>query len=179
MSVFCNPDDAYRRQGFEPLMPKCRVGYIEAVSDEYFIMKGVTRVGYPDGYLLNRYDEVFRLDTNGEYEQRLMHLYNKLGQQHAPFEAAGENLLAAFFDCTLKKHLVVGVGIRDYNENSIYAFVKEIDCENQTITLIDLNDNGKETGGERLVYFDAVKQAEISGEDEAKLQLLNQIDIQV
>lgn len=31
VSVFCNPDDAYKSCG----------GYIEAVSDEYFIMKGV------------------------------------------------------------------------------------------------------------------------------------------
>ena len=164
VSVFCNPDDAY----------KSCVGYIVAVSDEYFIMRGVTFDGYADGFLLRHFDEIFRLDRNCEYEQRLMYLYNKLNQSHPTFDIYGKNLLAAFFDYVRNNYLIVGVGVRDYSAKSIYAFVKDVDCENQTITFIDVNDDGKETGGEYLVCFDAVKRASVSSEDEVKLQLLNQ-----
>ena len=164
VSVFCNPDDEY----------KSCVGYIVAVSDEYFIMKGVTFAGHADGYLLRHFDEIFRVDINCEYEQRLMYLYNKLNQSHICFDVSGENLLAAFFMHAKNNHLVVGVGVRDYNAKSIYGFVKEIDCENQTLTFIDLNDSGKETGGSCLIAFDSVKRAAASSEDEVKLQMLNQ-----
>jgi len=164
VSVFCNPDDAY----------KSCVGYIVAVSDEYFIMKGVTFDGYADGLLLRHFNEIFRIDRKCEYEQWLMYLYSKLNQSHPDFDVSGENLLAAFFEYARNNHLIVGVGVRDYSAKSIYAFVKEIDCENQTLTFVDVNDNGKETGGEYMVCFDAVKRASVSSEDEMKLQLLNQ-----
>ena len=164
VSVFCNPDDAY----------KACVGYVVAVSDEYFIIQGVTFDGYADGYLLRHYDEIFRLDINGEYEQRLMCLYQKLGQSHSPFGALGDNLLVSFFEYVLNNQLIVGVGVRDYTENSIYAFVKKIDGEGQMLTLNDVNDNGKETGGECWIGFDAVKRAAVGSRDEMKLQGLNQ-----
>ena len=164
VSVFCNPDGAY----------KSCVGYIVAVSDEYFIMKGVSFDGYADGYLLRRFDEIFRLDTNCEYEQRLMYLYGRLKQSHADFDAFSENLLVDFFMHAKDNRLVVGVGVRDYSAKSMYGFVEEIDCENQTLTFIDLNDNGKETGGNYLITFDTVKRASMNSEDEEKLQLLNQ-----
>jgi len=164
VSVFCNPDDAY----------KACVGYVAAVSEEYFIMKSVTVYGYADGYLLRRFDEIFRLDTNCEYEQRLKYLYNKLNQLHLPLDISGENLLTDFFAHAKSNHLVVGVGVRDYSEKSISVFIKDVDCENQTLTLLDLNENGKVTGGEYLIQFDAVKRASVSSEDEIKLQVLNQ-----
>ena len=165
-SVFCNPDDAYS---------SC-TGYIVAVSDEYFIMKGVTFDGYADGYLLRHYNEIFRLDIDCEYEKRLMQLYCKFEQAHEPFDNEGENLLAVFFKHAEKNHLVVGLGIRDYDEKSIYAFVREVDIKNQILKLDEINDDGKETDGICLVCFDAVKRASVCSKDEAKLQLLNQIN---
>jgi hypothetical protein len=163
VSVFCNPDDEY----------KSCCGWIVAVSDEYFIMKSLTFDGYADGFLLRHFNEIFRIDRNCEYEQRLMFLYSELNQKHPSFDVFGEDLLVTFFEYARNNGLVVGVGVRDYSEKSIYGFVKEIDCENQTLTFVDLNDNGKETGGEYLITFDSVKRASISSEDEVKLQLLN------
>ena len=163
-SVFCNPDDSY----------KASVGFVAAVSEDYFILRGVSVFGAADGYLLRRYDTIFRMDVNCEYERRLMLLYGKLKEAHAPFTPSFDDLLVSFFDYARCGRFVVGVGIRDYSEKSIFAFVKEVDVENQMLLFSEVNDDGRETGGEFYVLFDAVMRASVGSCEEIKLQMLNE-----
>ena len=164
VSVSCNPDDPY----------KTCCGFVLAVTDEFIILKSVDTYGKSDGFILRRFGEIFRLDRNGEYEQRLTYLYSRLNQAHPVFDIASDNLLTDLLEYARLNQLVVSAGIRDYSSISIYALVKSIDCDNQMVLFYELNDNGARTGGENLIQLDAIKRASILSEDEIKMQLLNQ-----
>lgn len=152
---------------------KCSVGIVEAVADEHFIMKHVTPNGLYDGYVIRRLDQIFRLDFNGQYEQRLELLYKLQNQRHQNFfknKIKMSNFCADVLLMAQKSNFIVSVCIDETEtQDDIVGFVNHVKDTESIISRISFE--GLEDG-ESVFLIDDVVKINCDSEDERVLELL-------
>ncbi|SHF13925.1 hypothetical protein SAMN05444392_10882 [Seinonella peptonophila] len=136
------------------------VGFIDQLSENQFLMKHITPEGLSDGYMIRRIDDIFRVDLNGEYEQRLRLLYDLRNQHHEDFIQISvdsqTNLFREALMVAQKKNLIVSICIDEAEEQAdITGFVKHINMEEICISKVSFN--GLEDGESFLYVKDLVK----------------------
>jgi hypothetical protein len=154
---------------------KCSVGFIDSLTSEHFIMKHVTPEGISDGFIVRRIEDIFRVDVDGEYEQRINLLYSLQNQQHQNFVKVDEirksNLFKESLLIAQKQKLVVSVCIDDTeNQDDIIGYVKDVISNGVTISRISFN--GLDDGESSFFIEDIVK-LNCDSSDEKILKLLN------
>lgn len=157
---------------YEP--DKFSVGYIETFSSEQFVMKHVTPEGISDGYIVRRNEDIFRIDSNGNYEQRIELLYALQIQNHENlFEKPtlkDSNLFKEAFVSAMKKDLIVSVCIDESNDqDDIVGFVKDITSEEVVISRITFEGF---TDGESTFYLEDVIKLNCDTVEEKALKLI-------
>ncbi|AUS09487.1 hypothetical protein C1X05_12120 [Laceyella sacchari] len=135
-------------------------GFIDAISDEQFVMKHVTPEGTNDGYIMRRIEDVFRVDVHGEYEQRLRLLYTLQKQRHEDFLNGAvteqSNLFVESLTIAQARNLIVTICIDETeSQDDITGFVKEINTEEVTIARI--SSNGSNDGESIFLIEDITK----------------------
>lgn len=149
-------------------------GFIDAISEEQFVMKHVTPEGISDGYIIRRMEDVFRIDIEGEYEQRLQLLYTLQKQKHEDFinklTMQGSNLFKKTLEIAQKKNLMVTICIDETeDQDSIVGFVKNVNSKEATISRVSFNGL---SDGESTFFIEDVVKINCDTVDEKLLKLL-------
>ena len=135
VSLHSSPDD----------WPKCSVGYVKFLSNDYVLIKAVDKYGFDAGYELRQISEVFRVDIGGSYENRLSFLNSN--QRRIPHDieilTSEDNMLISTLLCAKSESLAVTIVGSDKGD-SISGFVSQISDRILTLKVID--DNGLEDG---------------------------------
>ncbi|MGC4379156.1 hypothetical protein WD019_19885 [Fictibacillus sp. Mic-4] len=158
---------------FDP--EKCSVGFIESISSEQFIMKHVTPEGMSDGYIVRKLEDVFRIDSNGEYEKRIKLLYTLQNQKHEDFTdkntiSGNTNLFKESLMIAKKKDLIVSVCIDETEtQDDIIGFVKDVNSEEVTISRISFEGF---SDGESTFYLEDINKLNCDTSDEKIIKLL-------
>ncbi|MBS7530232.1 hypothetical protein IC619_006965 [Hazenella sp. IB182353] len=82
------------------------VGYIHRASYDDVLIRHLTPEGKQDGYVLQRISDIFQLDVDGDYEQRLALLYDLQNQQHEQLDVE-QDLLSEILYYALENDEVV------------------------------------------------------------------------
>lgn len=106
---------------------KFSAGYILAVSSEDVIMAHIAPNGVYDGFMLKKANDIFRVDTLGEYDSTLQKLYTIQSQTHPKFRATSNNLVISFLDFAKSHHYVTTIQLFDSGLDDIQGFVEDVD----------------------------------------------------
>ena len=155
---------------------KCICGFIDAISDEQFILKHITVDGFYDGYHIRKIDDIFRVDINGNYEDRLKYLYEYRKQSHEDFLKGNANSDSNLFKIGLltakRLNMVVRVCIDDTEEqDDIVGWVNNI---SETEVVISNISNSGENEGESIFYIKDIVKIACDTDNESVLGILNQ-----
>lgn len=155
---------------------KCICGFIDAISDEQFVLKHISVDGFYDGYHIRRVDDIFRVDINGKYEDRLKYLYTYRKQSHVDFlkgkSISDSNLFKEGLNAAKKSNMVVRICIDDTEEqDDIIGWVKNA---TETEVIISNISHSGENDGESIFYTKDIVKIACDTEDESVLGILNQ-----
>lgn len=154
---------------------KCSVGIVAAVSQEQVLINHITPLGRYDGYVVRRIDNIFGVDIDGQYEQKLEILYNLQAQTHPQILnrkiSAEDNIFLEVLNRAQECDLIVNVCVDDSEtQESIIGFVKNISDIDVVINRV--SENGRYDGEIVFLIADIVKLNCDSDEKQA-LKLLS------
>lgn len=155
---------------------KCSVGYIDTIAEEQVLIKHVTPTGMVDGFMIRRLEDVFRVDIDGQYEQKIQQLYTLQGQCHQMLFTNqvknDSNLFKEALANSQKLAIVVNICIDETeSQDSIIGFVKEI--SDNEVVVSRISDNGL-ADGESVILLDDIIKLNCDSDDEHILKLLYQ-----
>lgn len=151
----------------------CAVGFIEKISDEQVVIKHVTSTGLYDGYAIRRLNDIFRVDINGQYEKRLLKLYNVQNQEHPNIIKTKKeaNLFKEVLTVAQNLKLVVSVCIDETEEQEdIVGWVK--DFGDKEVIIKQISFEGLDDG-ESAFYIEDIVKINCDSNDERVLGMLN------
>lgn len=109
---------------------KCAVGYVASISDDQVLINHITPTGLYDGYVIRKLEDIFRIDTDGQYEKKMNQLYTLKKQMHEEFipcKVKHGNLFKAALTASQKSELIVNFCIDETEvQDSMIGFVKEV-----------------------------------------------------
>ena len=120
-------------------------GFVEFVSQEHFLVRGVSSHGFQNGFSLRELDELYRIETDGSFERKAAALYKLRGQKHTDF------LPPLTPTCDLKLELLLAAQRRDLalmlqigESPLVMGFVRELSDDTLDFALFE--DNGAPDG---------------------------------
>ena len=116
---------------------KFSVGYIINYDKTYYIMARISPYGEYDGYELGMVNDIYKIEYDGKYENKIKKLYDYKNQSHNMLEKSGENLIYEFLNFVKDKELVISVELCDSNLCDAQGYVKKVSIDNIEIDLID------------------------------------------
>ena len=151
------------------------IGFVNSVKNEVLSLNSITTSGEPDGIVMRKLSDIFKLEIGDVYAQKLGMLISKASQAKAsaPFSLSGvrlESFLAAL-ESARKAQVVVSVWLQmDSDDTYVSGFVGRI--MGKQVLLNKLDDFGRPDGN---VIFgaDDVDALDIDGESEHRLAFLH------
>lgn len=154
----------------------CSVGYVEAITEDQVLLNHVTPTGLADGIVIRRLEDVFRVDINGLYEQKLHRLYFLQHQSHQTLLLDPANTETNLFNEILiqaqKLGLIVNVCIDETEtQDNIIGLTKEVSKFEVVISRI--SEYGL-VDGESILLLDDIVKLNCDTDEEHILKLLYQ-----
>lgn len=154
----------------------CICGFIDEISDEQFVLKHISVDGFYDGYHIRKIDDIFRVDINGKYEDRLQYLYEYRKQSHMDFlkgkATSDTNLFKEGLLTAKIFKMVVRVSIDETEEqDDIVGWVNNI---TETEVIISNISSSGENEGESIFYIKDIVKIAFDTKNESVLGILNQ-----
>lgn len=149
-------------------------GYIVAADDSCCVIAHISSHGLYDGYILIPTEEIYRIDYNGSYEEKIRQLYTAKGQEHKWLEEIAQvaaPIRLHLLEMARKNHLVVSFV---FAEDAVSGFVAEADEECAVLCVLDSDGNST---GRSTIQLDAVDAIAIDTDDEQDLLLLNSLSL--
>lgn len=153
---------------------KCSVGFVGALTEGHVLINHVTYTGLSDGFAIRRVEDIFRIDFDGQYEQKLEKLYFLQKQFHQELitsPISNEiNLFKEVLVNSQRSGRVVDICI-DYTESQedVIGRVKEVnDIE---VVISRISQEGKDDG-ESVLFLNDIIKLNCDSQDEHILQLL-------
>lgn len=80
------------------------IGYIAAIEEPFIYINHLSTRGEEDGIILRRSDDIFRIEYDGPYEQKLERLYRLKEQKHRKYLPKTKGKLFNAFLRNIQKH---------------------------------------------------------------------------
>lgn len=146
-------------------------GYITACNDDEVLIAHINTRGEYDGFIYEYASNVYRVDYDGEYEDKIGTLYKLKHQSHPQFEPDEENILFSLLKFAENSEFLVSL---EDEENSVTGFLKSF--SDTQIELETVNDYGKYSGV-TVIDLEMVETISVDTDYEQDVKLL-QIIIQ-
>ena len=124
VSLYFNKDDNSRHQ----------TGFIAWYNNNEILIKHISDRGLYDGFIVNKFEDLYRISYDDKYENKVLKLYKIKNQSHPEIDIKDNNVLFSLFDYSMKNNClcklelanddIVGI-ITNYNEE--YIYIHEID----------------------------------------------------
>lgn len=143
-------------------------GYVSYYNESELLIAHINQRGEYDGYILNKIDDLYRIDYDGEYEKKIEDLFLLKKQFHPIFACKNPNegLLTPLLEFSKKNKLLISA---DMYNNTITGFVKRYSYD--TIEFKTVNENGI-CNGCTVINIDEVITFSIDTDYEQDINLL-------
>ena len=158
-SFYCNPDDCTAHY----------TGFVEKFNENEILIAHISPNGYYDGYILRHIDDVYRIDYDSDYENKIAKLYCFRNQQHKLIDTFEDDdmIICPLLDYAKKYNLVVTL---EFEDNSISGFINGYSGD--VVCINCLNESGIENGIS-TVNLDDIEAICVDTEDEQNILILN------
>lgn len=124
-------------------------GFALHLHDDEVLIAHINPRGEYDGFILNKIDNIYKLDYDSDYEKKIQKLYNIKKQNHHMFKIQ-ESMLYSLLEYANKEGLILSLELKN---DKITGFVNNFDENYVYLTLI--NDNGW-INGKSVISIDEV-----------------------
>ncbi|MGI6501488.1 MAG: hypothetical protein ACOX1S_11555 [Anaerostipes sp.] len=159
LSLYINLDDT----------EKFLTGYINCISIKEIIINHITPTGNYDGYVYAKIHDIYRIETDTKYIQKiekLMHLNLKKHHENIKIE---DDILKSFLQFLKEKEWISSFQIGDDDYYSITGFVKDIG--DTAVRIMQISDDGEEDG-ETIINTEVITSCQGDTMDE---QIIKQL----
>jgi|GEM_PF-2002604 hypothetical protein len=149
---------------------KFNVGYVLNVSDNWCLLKLISPHGEFDGYSVRTIDDVYRLEIDGLYINKIETLYkHKIyrGKEIPEINSSGDILLDAI-DYAFINKLIVIICIGE-DASDIFGYIEYYD--NNKIKILQMTDYGQKNG-ETIFGINEIRRMNINDMDCMDLEIL-------
>lgn len=144
----------------------CEVGYINTYNDDEILLSSINKRGEYDGYILLHIDDIFRIEANGKYEEKMKKLYSLKKQKHEKFELANDGVAYRIFDFAKENNLIVCF---DFEDDCRRGFVQRYE---ENICIIKTVTDYSEPDGEAIIDIDQANSISLDTDFEQDLKLV-------
>jgi hypothetical protein len=153
---------------------KFKVGFLVRFTERYALFNCITTRGYEDGYYLTLVDDIYRIDTNSQYLEKIYALWNGLKQKRKDVFAIKSDVITDLLAYSQENELIVSIFLFEQQSTSITCSIKEI--SDDTIICAVVDDYGRDDGTTHIQKADIVRIYCNSG-NERNLQYLREISV--
>ena len=142
------------------------VGYINTYNDSEILLSSINERGEYAGYILFHIDDIFRIEANGEYEEKIKNLYSLKNQKHEKFELVNAEIVYSVLDFAKENNLLVSF---EFENDCRVGFVDK--HKDNLCTINTISDFGK-PDGIAVIDIDAVESIFVDSVFDQDLKLL-------
>lgn len=152
------------------IVSRFAAGYIHEYDDTMVYLKSVDPEGNDDGYIYIQIADVYQVEYNSRYLNRLQLLIRRQSELVTPpciaEQQQGENYLISLIKQAMADHLILSINsIYDY---SLLGYVKDID--DQYLQVQGITDDGDDDGI-AAIRIEDIKRVDIAGTNEKKAEV--------
>ena len=143
-------------------------GRILQIRQNEVLIAHISMHGCSDGYILKRIDDLYRVDVDGKYEQKIGRLYSIKGQSHPPIsiDASDRSLLQTLLNFAKQARLIVTF---EFADECLSGFVESV--RHETVDLRIVDEYGVICGLAQLLASE-VSTVSVDTDDEQDIRLL-------
>lgn len=143
-------------------------GRVLQANENELLVAHISAHGCYDGFILKRVDDLYRIDTDGKYEQKIEQLYSKKRQSHPSicFNVPNRSLYELLVEYAKQENLIVSV---EFDDACLSGFVASVTPEAMELRIVD------EYGaacGMAYFYISEVSTISVDTDDEQDIRLL-------
>lgn len=149
---------------------KFNLGFVVGLSDDFAIIHSLSPAGLNDGYDLYRIENIYRINTDGQYEKKLYTVWKSTNQkiEHCFTEEVG---LSVFMNFAKQNNYVTTIEVCDSGIDDSIGHVKSVDEDFLQINALDLY--GQPDGINRI-KCEYITRASCNSEEERLIKLLSE-----
>ena len=148
------------------------LGFLSAIDEDSYILSSYTPSGYEDGFIWGKIENIYRVDSDGKYEKKMLCLIHSHEKTVSPLSAFSEkNNLCELLTLSLEKGAFVMIELLDSGYDDVCGIVKSIESDACCITSID---EYGDYDGECVVGFSDISQVAYNSEEGKKRMILYQ-----
>ncbi len=143
-------------------------GYIARYNDSEILISHINSHGNYDGFILKHIEDIYRIDYDGEYENRIERLYKLKNQSHNIINTfnSDEEILYSLLDYAKENDYIASL---EFQDNFISGLINGYD--NSMVYLSIINEYGT-ADGTTIIDIDEVISVAIDTDDEQDLRIL-------
>lgn len=109
-------------------------GKINAFDEDVILISHANSRGEYDGYILKHIQDIFKVDVNGKYENKIKNLYEHKNQTHTLSLKDCENIVETLIQYAISNKKIVRF---ESENNMVIGYIKEFNDDIATITQLD------------------------------------------
>ena len=144
-------------------------GFVTGYDDEYILVAHITDRGLYDGYIVKQIKDIFQVDYDGPYENKIKNLYEIKEQSHLSLAFSldtSQNMLLSIIGQLTGKDCIVTV---ELSETLVSGYIRAHD--NYSLDLLSIDDRGDDNGISTIL-IDGIETMYIDTDTEQDLKLL-------
>jgi len=118
-------------------------GFIQDINDQNILIAHVSQHGIYDGYIVLKTDAIYRIDRNGQYEQKLSKLYMQRKQSHEAIDIKNNDIVFSVLEHAIKTGAFVNIELLDKECSAIQGLILK---NGDTIVIEQYDDFGNSNG---------------------------------
>lgn len=146
-------------------------GFIQGVSDDYVLLASISPLGFYDGYVIIKYKDIYRLEKNDKYGEKVYKLYGIRKQNHPIVPLTSDNIILDLIQFSRDKQLVVTIELDNSGYDDLQGIVSEI--QGDMVVVMQIDDDGN-PDGKTVVCFDRITRAICDSDKEMAIKLLSE-----
>lgn len=141
-------------------------GFVAAFNNDEILVKHITNRGNYDGFILNRFENLYRISYDDKYENKILKLYNIKNQNHPKINVKAGNILFSLFDFSMKNNYLCTI---EFTNDNIVGFI--MDYNDDYIYIEEINDYGEKMG-KCVINYDEIITISCDTDNEQDLMIL-------
>lgn len=139
------------------------VGYIEEISEDFIIIQAVNPNGHFDGLLLKELESIYRVETEGNYLDKMQKLLDYNNEATEQVTLDGKDLITSLLQYAEKNKYVVSIELLNSGFDDIIGYVQRI---SENGCLINQITTDGQYDGNSTIDYSSISKISCNSEDE-------------
>lgn len=144
-------------------------GFIQRMTEQYVLIAHVSPFGMYDGYVLKYRADIYRVEYQGQYENKVEQLYRLRHQKHNKVENRTDSLIEDLLNYAYENGVFVSIEINNSGYKDVHGKVQTL--QNETVVIRQIDESGN-PDGETAINLQDISLVTCDSDEEIAMRLL-------